>query len=51
MVSSQYLDKLRVENRAIGCMYVVEALLPYGIATKLFLPIFDLEKMFHTSKY
>jgi hypothetical protein len=32
-------------------MEVVEALLPYRNATKTFLPIFDLEKIFNASKY
>jgi hypothetical protein len=32
-------------------MDVVEALIPYRNATKTFLSIFDLEKIFHTSKY
>jgi hypothetical protein len=38
-------------NRGVGYMDVVGALLPYRNATKIFLPIFDLEKVFHTSKY
>jgi hypothetical protein len=38
-------------TRGIGYMDVVEALLPYRNATKIFLPIFDFEKIFHTSKY
>jgi hypothetical protein len=37
--------------RCVGYMDVVEALLPYRNATKIFLPLFDLEKIFHTSKY
>jgi hypothetical protein len=35
----------------VGYMDVVEALLPYKNATKIFLPIFDFEKIFYTSKY
>jgi hypothetical protein len=37
--------------RGVGYMDVVEALLPYRNATKTFLPIFHLEKIFHTSKH
>jgi hypothetical protein len=38
-------------SRGLGYMDVVEALLPYRNTAKTFLPIFDLEKIFHTSKY
>jgi hypothetical protein len=41
-------NSLIFKIRGVGYMNVVEALLPYGNATKTFQPIFDLEKIFHT---
>jgi hypothetical protein len=38
-------------TRGMGYMDVVEALLPHRNVSKIFLPIFDFEKIFHTSKY
>jgi hypothetical protein len=38
-------------NKIVWYMDVVEAILPYRNATKTFLPIFDLGRIFHTSRY
>jgi hypothetical protein len=38
-------------SRGVRYMDVVEALLPYRNATKIFLPIFDFKIIFHASKY
>jgi hypothetical protein len=38
-------------TRGVGYMDVEEALLPYRNAAETLLPIFDLEKTFHSSKY
>jgi hypothetical protein len=37
--------------RVRGCDGSVASLLPYRNATKIFLPIFDFDKIFHTLKY
>jgi hypothetical protein len=34
-----------------GCLGSIASLLPYKNATKIVLPILNLEKIFHTSKY
>jgi hypothetical protein len=42
--------RMMIIIRGVGYMDVEEALLPYRNATKTFLSIFNLEKIFHTSK-
>jgi hypothetical protein len=38
-------------HRVHGCGGSIASLLPHKNATKIFLPIFNFEKIFHTSKY
>jgi hypothetical protein len=40
---------LHCHSNCVGYMDVVEPFLPYRNATKTFLPIFDLEKIFNSS--
>jgi hypothetical protein len=45
------LSKIHVSIRGVGYIDVVEALFLYRNATKIVLPLFDIKKIFHTSKY